>query len=918
MSLSLQLVPLQAGLGGPWLLPPVGSAPLTIGRKTSCELLMPEAHAYVSGEHCRVRSVVQESKFCVDLEDLSGNGTYVNGGKVGKGNHRNVCTGDEISLAKPSRRGGAIMFRLEVVSAAVSAAVPAAVPAAPPVAHPVVPAVSATKQATPLEGRSASGDLAAALAVSARQRQGENHRLQALFEAEKVRCASLQAELLEERRQLAEERRRRQESQAAKVLVHAQAAASRAGSSDALLKDNARKQGDCEELRESLRRISAEHAPLERAQLSAEEAAKRESRECVRLRAELQEELRCAERAALEKDQLKRQAEEAIGRQLELEAEVRREAAFNASLEEQCAAMCKAELSLAPSSRMGQVSGCNCFDQEALRAQPPKFRLVSKWCQFHRPKFRRSDQQQQDTMVMQLMPLWNKKHRLYESLGFPSGHLLSAAMDMDRFVREPADASSESFHEEFRRCLHGLYEQGIFQYDLIQPVGPGTPVVSTRVTRCLIGEPGITYKYLGLRMFAHPWKGEKTSESCSAMYQHNQELISKAEEQAVAVGCDAPPYSSCFNLTLINRMDPADSGAPNKLGAVSVSWHADSSLVDYSTITVYVAEHDATQDSFGLSPARPCKPCDDPWRVALRHTPNVQGPEKSCPWEVAAQETAKPVKRRAKAKVHTVPIHDGDIYHLIGDFNHHNQHAVLAGRDAVLAVRRGMPVLGGSGTIRYSSTHRVALTEGHSYRSVKQRCSTALSVALADMIPAAAQVHEEQQCSLELEFEWIRQFFIQGKAHREALPWWHSKMDELVFLWRQFEVLTAQRLTLLRRAAAGKVGTSELDPFCLALKNGLQKRAELREAWRQREHDPLLKKQPANRQPLQCLFDAPSDAPHGAGSEALPHNVWPLVEEISQIQLQLHETKKVGKPWYQFVLNVYQGCAFQGGEVTLV
>jgi len=53
--------------------------------------------------------------------------------------------------------------------------------------------------------------------------------------------------------------------------------------------------------------------------------------------------------------------------------------------------------------------------------------------------------------------------------------------------------------------------------------------------------------------------------------------------------------SSDFNLTLINLMEPQDQVGANSLkpdtqygmGKVAVSWHADSSLVDFSTIAVY-------------------------------------------------------------------------------------------------------------------------------------------------------------------------------------------------------------------------------------------------------------------------------------------------------------------------------------------
>jgi hypothetical protein len=41
--------------------------------------------------------------------------------------------------------------------------------------------------------------------------------------------------------------------------------------------------------------------------------------------------------------------------------------------------------------------------------------------------------------------------------------------------------------------------------DVTQPLGLGTKLAPTFVRRTLVGENGITYKYLGLRMFAHPW-----------------------------------------------------------------------------------------------------------------------------------------------------------------------------------------------------------------------------------------------------------------------------------------------------------------------------------------------------------------------------------------------------------------------------
>lgn len=54
-------------------------------------------------------------------------------------------------------------------------------------------------------------------------------------------------------------------------------------------------------------------------------------------------------------------------------------------------------------------------------------------------------------------------------------------------------------HSEARRAFDGLEEGGIFRADVTQPFGLGTKCAVTYVTRTLVGEPGTTYKYLGLR-----------------------------------------------------------------------------------------------------------------------------------------------------------------------------------------------------------------------------------------------------------------------------------------------------------------------------------------------------------------------------------------------------------------------------------
>ena len=60
-----------------------------------------------------------------------------------------------------------------------------------------------------------------------------------------------------------------------------------------------------------------------------------------------------------------------------------------------------------------------------------------------------------------------------------------------------------TIHQSFTSAFHALNDAGLFLYDIVQP--GGKRLSRTFVTRTLIGAPGSTYRYLGLRLFSHPW-----------------------------------------------------------------------------------------------------------------------------------------------------------------------------------------------------------------------------------------------------------------------------------------------------------------------------------------------------------------------------------------------------------------------------
>ena len=61
--------------------------------------------------------------------------------------------------------------------------------------------------------------------------------------------------------------------------------------------------------------------------------------------------------------------------------------------------------------------------------------------------------------------------------------------------------------------------------------------------------------------------------------------------------------------------------------------------------------------------------------------------------------------------------------------------------------------------------------------------STTASAWSAARIGSAAQWQEEQSCLSELEFDWIRQWYVQGDAHRDEHGWWGPRIAKLVALW---------------------------------------------------------------------------------------------------------------------------------------
>ena len=314
------------------------------------------------------------------------------------------------------------------------------------------------------------------------------------------------------------------------------------------------------------------------------------------------------------------------------------------------------------------------------------------------------------------------------------------------FVHVPVDRLTPfNFHEQAKKAFERLRDAQYYQYDIV--MAGGKHASRTFVRRCLVGEPGITYKYLGLRLFAHPWSGPGTPSMMKPIHDINQNMIKMTKSN--------PNHGLCnYNLTLINYMEPTShtkvgfkEDAEYGMGKVSVSWHADSSLEDNSSIAVYHCLPKQKKTKWD-------------WKIALRPAPENHE-----------------VKNVAPVTVSTA---DGDVYFLLHTFNQTHQHAVLAGSESN----------------RISSTHRVAVTKQDTYQYILKRVKGAkkhfrLQLENKNLSNLDARVLIVcQRVLTEVECEWISQYWLQGEQHDKLHAWWQHPMKTLETYWQELEEQT--------------------------------------------------------------------------------------------------------------------------------
>ncbi len=498
----------------------------------------------------------------------------------------------------------------------------------------------------------------------------------------------------------------------------------------------------------------------------------------------------------------------------------------------------------------------------------------------------------------------------------------------------------DNFHSNYQLVLQSLYNY--YQYDIIMPGGKHSS--RTFVRRTLVGEPGMTYKYLGLRLFTHAWRAsscdddatttaisKKVSKTVPSVF-HNVYMLNQAMRRMTEhqmrmyqskTGKVVPKHLYNYNITLINYMEPCNEMKNQKntnhisplrdeefygMGKSSVSWHADSSLQDNSCIGVY---HTLFQNTLGDTPIKTqhkkisttkgyhgngeeSKGNDDnDWKIALRPNPTAPTTGTFGVGKKGRLDGGSKSSHNNSMRLHppppppiVVPTKSGDAYFLLDEFNHKFQHMVLAGSND---------------QCRISSTHRVAVTTTDTYEYISKACSTALLSSKAELKKSPNNIGhwdtsillQTQTVLNEVEFEWIAQYWIQGTQHDIQHVWWQRPMRALEDAWNALERVTYKIYTNIVTSIAStenekKGSTLPSHELVKGLVQAFQNRQELRLKWDHRRADKIYKRrismpyQPVER-PVFPSVDTNGKSDPKQQQKQLPKDLSGAIQSLSDL-----------------------------------
>ncbi|XP_060109559.1 alpha-ketoglutarate-dependent dioxygenase FTO isoform X2 [Heteronotia binoei] len=448
-----------------------------------------------------------------------------------------------------------------------------------------------------------------------------------------------------------------------------------------------------------------------------------------------------------------------------------------------------------------------------------------------------------------------KKRKLLEELG--EGHLPYLTpkddgfcelwrKDYSKLILRSAEKIPKDIHEGVQEAFLTLRKFDCFFRDLVRIKGKD---FFTPVSRILIGNPGCTYKYLNTRLFTVPWPMEsyeinyshpEISQACKALiklndYMHRettwalqeQKLTETKETEDCAVTDRPPDNAPSITATGSALRDQSCPHVPKN---------------DYSDLK--------ERSSYNLTLLNYMDPQQMPF---LKQEPYFGMGKMAVSWHHDEN-----LVERSTVAVYSYSCRD--------DLNMTHQHCVLAGLCP-----------------RFSSTHRVAECSKGTLSYILSQCNTALQNLQTDtdlkgtslQSLDVAVVKRVEEIHNEVEFEWLRQFWFQGKRYRKCTEWWHKPMDSLEEFWRKMELMTSLLLDEIRKEQMEEESKTKIDCI-LPL---LVQRHELRKEWLGRCHSQLAECLPEDEKP-ECRPYWEEDDPN----MPLPFDLEDIVCELESLQ----------------------------------
>ncbi|XP_043562932.1 alpha-ketoglutarate-dependent dioxygenase FTO isoform X5 [Chiloscyllium plagiosum] len=359
-----------------------------------------------------------------------------------------------------------------------------------------------------------------------------------------------------------------------------------------------------------------------------------------------------------------------------------------------------------------------------------------------------------------------------------------------------ASCVPQEIHQNVQQGLTMLQDCKCFSQDLVQIKGKD---VLTPVCRLLIGDPGCTYRYLDTRLFTIPWpshgvevtyNSDEIGKACQAIKDLNEYLHVEAMK-ILLDRCSADVEEIGFEAKTATSTVVKNSGYMEDRTYHNKQSNNRTMLKDRTSFNVALLNY--------MDPSRMKFLKEEPYfgmgkmAVSWHYDENLVERSTVAVYNYSCDDLIPTVDESNKTSIKdrdpalwhvgikvawdiatpglALPLESGDCYFMLDDFNMTHQHCVLSGIQP-----------------RFSSTHRVA----------------------------------------EVEFEWLRQFWFQGKRSAKASNWWFGPMILLENFWREMEQMTKILLSEINKAEWPVERKHQVVRCLLPF---LEERQELRKSW---------------------------------------------------------------------------------------